>query len=182
MNHHDPPKENTKGLLRLAVYGTLRKGYLNHERFCRGVLSIEPITIIGRLYQFSSGIPILEVPKEHILAHGTSDPLADVATQERFTEKLAQHPELLPEDPPKGDWGHVSGELLTFDDPEIRLPAIDRLEGFQPDRFGPYQRVLTQVLTPRCDHSILTWIYVLENRNDCNFNLQRIPSWPTRPA
>jgi len=26
----------------------------------------------------------------------------------------------------------AGGELLTFDDPSTRLPAIDRLEGFHP--------------------------------------------------
>lgn len=36
-----------------------------------------------------------------------------------------------------GDWGRVYGELLTFDDPESRLPAIDRLEGFRPGGSSP---------------------------------------------
>lgn len=36
------------------------------------------------------------------------------------------------------------GELLTFDDPETRLPAIDRLEGFHPGRSLP--------LPPRTGH------------------------------
>ena len=41
MNHHDTPKENTNGLLKLFVYGTLKRGYWNHDRFCQGVLSVE---------------------------------------------------------------------------------------------------------------------------------------------
>lgn len=55
--------DNITRMTTLAVYGTLKDGYANHDRFCRGVLSVEPITIIGRLYQFPSGIPILQVPR-----------------------------------------------------------------------------------------------------------------------
>ncbi len=175
MNHHDPLKENTKGLLRLATYGTLRKGRANHDRFCRGVLSIEPITIIGRLYQFPSGIPILEVPPEHILAHGTSDPLADVATQERFSD---QHPHLLPKDPPTGDWARVSGELLTFDDPEVRLPAIDRLEGFRLGCHGAYKRVLASFLDFEGSSQSLAWLYIFDDNGITKHETHRIISWP----
>ncbi len=35
----------------------------------------------GRLFETSSGIPVLEVPEEDVIAIGTTDPLADVATQ-----------------------------------------------------------------------------------------------------
>ena len=47
-------------------------------------------------------------------------------------------------------WGPVYGELLTFDDPVTRLPAIDRLEGFH--HFGPclYRRVLVAVRINGC--------------------------------
>ena len=41
-----------------------------------------------------------------------------------------------------GDWGAVYGELLTFDDPDSRLPAIDRFEGFRPGASSHYLRVL----------------------------------------
>jgi len=178
MNDHDTPKENTKGLLFLAVYGTLRQGYINHDRFCRGVLSVEPITITGRLYQFSSGIPIIEVPEAHILAHGTTDPLADVATQRRFAEQLAQHLDLQPQDAPVGDWGRVCGELLAFNDPESRLPAIDRLEGFTPGGHGLYRRVLIRALTPAGNHSYITWIYALGKSGYIINRLSRIFTWP----
>jgi len=158
MNHHEPAKENTNGLLKLFVYGTLKRGYWNHDRFCQGVLSVEEAVVTGHLYQFPSGIPILQVPDAHILAHGTSDPLADVATQRRFTEKLAQHLALQPQDAPVGDWGRVSGELLTFSDPESRLPAIDRLEGFNPGGHCLYRRVLFPVLLERT--LVPAWLYV----------------------
>ena len=154
------PKENTKGLLKLFVYGTLKRGYWNHDRFCQGVLSVEEAVVTGHLYQFSSGIPILQVPEEHILAHGTSDPLADVATQRRFTQHLAQHLALLPQDAPVGDWGRVCGELLVFNDPQSRLPVVDRMEGFRPNMPSLYYRVLVPV-NLKGREIVASWVYVV---------------------
>jgi hypothetical protein len=110
MNPNEPPKENTTGFLRLFVYGTLKRGYWNHERFCRGVLSVEEAVVRGRLYEFPSGIPVLEVPEADVLAHGTADPLADVATQARLAAEFAAraaHPELGENGAPGGRWGPV---------------------------------------------------------------------------
>ncbi len=158
MNPNEPPKENTTGLLRLFVYGTLKRGYWNHERFCRGVLSVEETVVRGRLYELPSGIPVLEVPEEDILARGTADPSADVATQARFAEDLASILEPVQESATAGDCGPVYGELLTFDDPETRLPAIDRLEGFLPDTNGLYNRVLLPVGIQ--GQAVSGWVYV----------------------
>ncbi len=57
-----------------------------------------------------------------------------------------------------GDWAPVYGELLTFDDPESRLPAIDRLEGFHPGGSSLYRRVLVPVCTS--GKTIPAWVYV----------------------
>ncbi len=54
----------------------------------------------------------------------------------------------------------VYGELLTFNDPETRLPAIDRLEGFHPGGPCLCRRVLVPVQVNR---GILpTWLYVVD--------------------
>jgi len=45
------------------------------------------------------------------------------------------HPERGENSGPEGRRGPMCGELLTFDDPETRARAIDRLEGFLP--MGP---------------------------------------------
>jgi hypothetical protein len=70
-------------LLRLFVYGTLKRGFHNFERYCRGVISIEAAHTIGRLYLLPQGYPMLVVPSQHQLALGTTDYLADVGTQAR---------------------------------------------------------------------------------------------------
>ena len=122
---------------------------------------MEEAVIRGRLYELPSGIPVLEVPEADVLAHGTADPLADVATQARLAAEFAAraaHPELGENDAPGGRWGPVYGELLTFDDPETRLPAIDRLEGFLPDGPSLYRRVLVPASTR--GRRVLVWLYV----------------------
>jgi len=83
----------------------------------------------------------------------------DVATQARLAEDLASILEPVPESTTAGDWAPVYGELLTSDDPEYRLPAIDRLEGFRPDCPSLYRRVLVPVCI---DHDIVLpeWVYV----------------------
>ena len=83
METHETIKTNarTEGLLRLFVYGTLKRGYWNHNRLCRDAVSIEEATARGRLYELPSGIPALAVEDEDVLAQGTGDPLADAVTQ-----------------------------------------------------------------------------------------------------
>ena len=54
----EPPKENTLHLLRLFVYGTLKRGYWNHDSFCQGILEIRDARIRGRLYE-GPGFPLL---------------------------------------------------------------------------------------------------------------------------
>ena len=158
MNPNEPSKENTTGILRLFVYGTLKRGYWNHDRLCRGVLDVQEAVVRGCLYEMPSGIPVLEVPEVDILAHGTADPLADVATQVRLAGHLASYLEPTPRSTTVGDWGPVYGELLIFDDPSTRLPAIDRLEGFHPCGRSLYSRVLVPV---HARESIVSaWLYI----------------------
>jgi len=164
MNPTEPLKPNTNGMLRLFVYGTLNRGFWNHDRFCRGVLAIEDALVRGRLFETSSGIPVLQVPEEDILAVGTTDPRADVATQAHVTARMsspAPTPDRLPRKGTGAPWGPVYGELLTFDDPETRLLAIDRLEGFHPGGPCLYRRVLVPVQVNGAD--LPAWLYVGED-------------------
>ena len=162
MNPTEPLKPNTNGMLRLFVYGTLKRGFWNHDRFCRDVLTVEDALVRGRLFETSSGIPALQVPEEDILAVGTTNPLADAATQAHITARMSNPEPTSDRLPKKGTaapWGDVYGELLTFDDPETRLPAIDRLEGFHPGGPCLYRRVLVPI---RTNGTVLpAWLYVV---------------------
>ena len=180
MNPTEPSNANTSGMLRLFVYGTLKRGYWNHDRFCRGVLAVQDAVVRGRLFETPSGIPVLQVPEEDILAVGTTNPNADVATQAHVAARLPNpesFPDRLPENAKGAPWAPVYGELLTFDDPEIRLPAIDRLEGFHPGGPSLYRRVLLPVCIAHGD-SLAVWLYSgITGWNDWRF----MPSgrWPS---
>ncbi len=160
MNHNEPSNKNTTNLLWLFVYGTLKRGYWNHKDFCEGVLSVEEAVVRGRLYEFPSGIPILEVPEEDILALGTDDPVADVATQTYLAEKFASSASQLTSVEKiivDKDWGTVYGEVMVFDDFERRLPVIDYLEDFIPGRSCTYRRVLVPALVN--GRAVPVWLY-----------------------
>ncbi len=50
--------------------------------------------------------------------------------------------------------------VLTFDDPESRLPAIARLEGFRPGGSSLYRRVLIPATVNGARE--LAWVYTVE--------------------
>ena len=155
----ESPKMNTSGMLKLFVYGTLKRGYWNHDVFCEGVLEIREAQVLGRLYE-GPGFPLLEVLDEDVLASGTADPLADVATQARLSDQVGSCSGPERESATAGAWGAVYGELLAFDDPASRLPAIDRLEGFRPGCPSLYRRVLVPAkVSDACE---LAWVYTVE--------------------
>jgi gamma-glutamylcyclotransferase (GGCT)/AIG2-like uncharacterized protein YtfP len=150
-----PPKGRTSrsgipAQLTLFSYGTLKRGHANHEAFCRGYSRVEEATVRGRLYDLPSGYPALVVPNEDIRAIGTADPARDASEQRRLERKEVHH---------QGSTV-VVGELFDFDDPEERLPALDRLEGFDPGRPSLYRRVLIPAEAAG-GHVVLAWAYVI---------------------
>ena len=146
--------------LRLFVYGTLKRGFGNHRRFCQGFLSVEEGWLRGRLYQLPPAYPGLMVPEQDVLAEGTTDPLADAAIggggrPGTAAEKLGDPLQTL------GPWSQVFGEILVFGDPARRLPAVDRLEDFRPSRPSLYRRVLACVHRNPPASPIAAWVYVI---------------------
>jgi gamma-glutamylcyclotransferase (GGCT)/AIG2-like uncharacterized protein YtfP len=136
----------------MFFYGTLKRGERNHERFCGGALRVEEGTVRGQVYDLPFGYPALVVPRESIHAYGTGDFARDVEEQWR----LGRGPAPLMEGP------RVFGEIFAFDDPESRLPALDRLEGFDPsDASSHYRRVLLPIQTTE-GSVLLAWAYVVE--------------------
>lgn len=176
MTNQDGAKRNTPGLLKVFVYGTLKRGMWNHERFCAGAISIEDAVVRGRLYEMDCGLPVLQVPEADILAHGTADPCADVAAQARFEAEMAQRPDPRAKGRTRRGWGLVRGELMTFDDPEERLPRLDRLEGYRPGGSSLYNRVLVPVFSDGAPAA--AWAYVGgEDLDRMPLRLLRAPSW-----
>jgi gamma-glutamylcyclotransferase (GGCT)/AIG2-like uncharacterized protein YtfP len=149
----------------MFFYGTLKRGERNHERFCGGALRVEEGTVRGEVYDLPFGYPALVVPRESIHAYGTGDFARDVEEQWR----LGRGPAPLMEGP------RVFGEIFAFDDPESRLPALDRLEGFDPsDASSHYRRVLLPIQTTE-GSVLLAWAYVVEKSSG-----SRLPGgrWP----
>ncbi len=175
MTNQEDAKPNTPSLLRVLVYGTLKRGMWNHERFCTGALSIEEAVVRGRLYETDCGLPVLQVPEADILAHGTADPCADVAAQARFEAEMAQHPDPRTKGRTRRGWGLVRGELMTFDDLEERLPRLDCLEGYRPGQSSLYKRILVPVYSD--ESSGPAWVYTI-GESLSRAHVQRVSSWP----
>lgn len=157
-------------LLRLFVYGTLKHGERNHDRFCQGASAVEVATARGRLYDLPFGFPALVVPKEDVYSVGTGDYPGDA--------KLSHH---APVPPPRSleGWDEIQGELLLFDDPEKRLPEIDGLEGFRPGAECFYTRVLVPVTPVQGGETVLAWAYSVAEGSGV-----RLPGgiWPAHGA
>ncbi len=157
----EPNAKKGRNLLKLFVYGTLKRGYWNYDKYCQGVLDIENAATPGRLYELTTGIPMLEIPSENILASGSGDPGADASLQNGCLDQGASFRGELKIDVSEG-WNWVRGEILTFDDPDARLPSIDALERFQPDGPSHYRRVLAPVLTDSGQKNVV-WLYIAAN-------------------
>lgn len=132
--------------LQVFVYGTLKSDERNHVPFCANARKIEPATTRGELYELPYGFPGLCVDNGKILASGTADYAADTQLQYDMTVPT-----------PSEDLGTVHGEVITFDDPVLRLPALDGLEGYSPDEPSFYRRVLYPVDVS--GEAILAWLY-----------------------
>ena len=161
-------------MLNLFVYGTLKRGCRNHHGFCCGFVEVREASVRGRLFE-GPGYPSLEVPEADILAQGTTDPLADTATQARLSHRVQAGVRQLPDAATGEAWDTVYGELFTFDDPRTCLPPIDRLEGFHPGGCSLYRRVLVPATVEGARHP--AWVYAVEN---LGIGRRRIASgrWP----
>lgn len=159
-------------LFRLFVYGTLKRGYWNHEAYCSEAVSIQEATVRGRLYEFASGIPVLKVPGRDVIAHGSADIAGDVSLQQRL---IADAPEYTESD--HAVWRQISGELITLPSPVVTVPPIDRLEGFHPDGASLYIRVLVPVKLSD-ERITAAWCYVSSSRTLQSARATDETMWP----
>lgn len=93
----------------LFVYGTLKRGFSNHDLFCGNALDVAEATIHGDLYDLPFGFPALVVPSRSIWAFGTTSYASDIAEQHRLNASAS-------ESALSGD-SRVYGEIFTFEDP-----------------------------------------------------------------
>ncbi len=136
---NDRPTDARVPPLRLFVYGTLKRGQCNHH-LCRGVRSIQPATLTGRLYYAPPGYPALTLDAEQILARGTGELEADLRRAEAAEDSVETESIVGP--------SRVYGELHVYaKSPVERLRRFDRLEQFEPEAIErcEYVRVLTRV-------------------------------------
>ncbi len=145
-------RQTTPAPFRVFVYGTLKRGFSNHEYFCRGVTAIEEAVICGRLYALNTHIPALMIPETSVLAHGS----LDYADDHRRQRDIVVDREL-----PAGTdaWRMIHGEVLTFTEPE-RLARLDQLEGFHPPAPCLYHRVLAPVRL-QSGEWLASWVYII---------------------
>ncbi|MDR1040867.1 MAG: gamma-glutamylcyclotransferase [Deltaproteobacteria bacterium] len=147
-------------MLKIYVYGTLKQGFWNHDRYCKGVVRVREAEVIGRLFKLPTGVPVLEVPTNLVLAEGTLDPRGDARLQRQHAESFREDALAEPEGPdymPDYGWGTVKGQILYFNDPLLRLPHIDTLEGYLQGGWSPYRRFL---YPSRSDDGLMpVWLY-----------------------
>ncbi|MDJ0520994.1 MAG: gamma-glutamylcyclotransferase family protein [Planctomycetota bacterium] len=149
--------------LLVFVYGTLKEGFRNHQRYCHGVIEVAPARVWGRFHEWAEGIPILDVPNSDILFLGSSDVESDLAGAEELLTRPG--PDLRLRRRLSLRWRLVHGELLRFPDPRERLTLLDALEGFHPSTGGGYARVLLPVVAAEDDGTrnqvVAAWTYVV---------------------
>ena len=145
--------------LRVFAYGTLKRGFSNHDAHCAGVLRTCPAWLQGRLFKLSPEIPAMTVRDEDILVYGTASVAADIEAQEKFESFLRSREAGGPGSPGASGWRKVRGELLIFNDPETRLPLLDSLEEFQPGCPSTYIRALVFIILPSGSQTC-AWTYI----------------------
>jgi gamma-glutamylcyclotransferase (GGCT)/AIG2-like uncharacterized protein YtfP len=157
------PAMPAQPLLRVFVYGTLKRGERNHAAYCRGAVSAQPALVIGRLYHLPQGYPMLDVPLSAVLALGSQDALADVGKQDTpqldplSEDQAAAGSAAGATGAEAGAWELIAGELLQFDEPQAVLRGFDRLEDFRPDAESHYHRALVRLAEPA---GMTAWTYI----------------------
>ena len=125
-NYHDLP---------VFVYGTLKTGFGNHNRFCKNAYMIQDAVLDGTLYNM--GLPYVTIPKTNIYCIGSMNYEHD----SKQVSKLAC--ELEFRDFTVNPLNGVKGQLICFEDWN-ELYNLDSLEGFTgKDSLNHYTRVLT---------------------------------------
>lgn len=123
---------------RLFAYGTLKRGSPMHDQLCRGVRSVLPARLWGRLYELPNGFPALQVPNAAIRAEATLSPAEDQqALGTLLTAPAAQFS--------REGWRPVQGQLITLADFNSAWPTLDAWEDACPGRPTLFRRVIVEI-------------------------------------
>ncbi len=123
---------------RLFAYGTLKQGSPMHEQLCRGVRSVIPARLWGRLYELPSGCPALLVAPCAVLGTATIGAEADHirlgATQHMPDAAFSRE-----------GWRPVTGQLITLADYRTAWPTLDAWEDAAPERPQLFRRAIVRI-------------------------------------
>lgn len=143
----------------LFVYGTLLHQFRG-KQFFEGLTPIEG-KITGNLYHHSSGVPVIEIPKNPTpYVSGSTQYTIDIEAQNSMQDSVKMN--FLPLNI---KYGRVYGELykIPYTDGEINK-TLDRYERFNPDANSLYKRSLVPVQTQ--EGIIWAWVYHMETIPD----------------
>jgi len=154
-----PPEQS----FRLFVYGTLKKGFGNHDYYCKGA-TVETAMVQGKLYQKGS-LPYASIEYENYECIASKKNEKDFAIQEELQSEVEN-----------GflfnafrDSECIKGELITFENWEM-VSKLDSLEGFfsiNEPNLNHYTRVLTTCRTAT-NEEFSCWMYNVGEKNTLN--------------
>jgi len=158
--------------MQLFVYGTLKRGQVNHLQYVGADAKVEAAQVRGHLVQLRQGYPMLVVPAADVLAIGTADYSADGNRQQALNDRPAPT-SLEMED--AGTWPVVQGEIVELTDVLLQLPPIDALEDFDAATgAGLYHRALLWAVRPRR----AVWTYIAPEGRFPQGALEWGAQWP----
>ena len=149
----------------LFVYGTLMRGFRSNG-FIPEEAVMEKGKVVGNLYHYAAGYPIVQIPKDKESIEGTLDYERDLEIQD---SKNHIEPVCLPY---FNEYGCVQGELYEIPYSKEVVGRLDAYEGFHGDPdTGLYCRTLVPVKTDT--RIIYAWIY---NMNELPSRVVRVYS------
>ena len=138
--------------INLFVYGTLMQGFRANS-FIPKEAVMEKGKLVGNLYHFIAGYPIVQIPKEGGLVDGSLDYDRDLDKQDSYNRIP---PACLPYN---NEYGCVHGELYQIPYSESVMEKLDGYEGFNGNtKTGLYCRTLVPVKTEG-NKIIYAWVY-----------------------
>lgn len=124
-----------------------------HDQLCRGVRSVIPARLWGRLYELPTGCPALLVPPAARLGEATMAPESDhvrlTATQHLPNSEYSRE-----------SWRPVIGQLITLADYRNAWPTLDAWEDAAPDRPLLFRRVIVRIERDN-GVPITAWTYIV---------------------